>query len=116
MGSLFPVYKEIVMGLLVPLTQIQIDAACRLHQRLDQWWLSDTALKRLRETFPSFDRESCLIKSVVINTLYGTQVLAIVRMAQHVETVLRESDIKTAKIDLEKGVGVRLLTLAYLDN
>jgi hypothetical protein len=88
------------MGLVVPLTQIQIDAACRLHQRLDQWWVSDAALKRLRETLPGFDRESCLIKSVVINTLYGTQVLAIVRMARHVEAVLHKTDIRTAKIEL----------------
>jgi hypothetical protein len=78
----------------------QIDAACRLHQRLGQWWLSDAALKRLRETLPEFNRESCLIKSVAINALYGTQVLAIIRMAEHVETILRETDIGTAKIDL----------------
>jgi hypothetical protein len=80
--------------------QRQIDAACRLHQRLGQWWLSDAALKRLRETLPEFDRESCLIKSVAINALYGTQVLAIIRMVEHVETILRETDIGTAKIDL----------------
>jgi hypothetical protein len=72
------------MWFVVPLTQMQIDAACRLHQRLDQWWLSDAALKRLRETLPGFDRESCLIKSVAIKALYGTQVLAIVRMAEYV--------------------------------
>jgi len=88
------------MALLVPLTQVQIDAACRLHQRLKQWWLSDAALKRLSETLPGFDREACLLKSIVINALYRTQVLAIVRMAHHVEAVLRETDVKTAKIEL----------------
>jgi hypothetical protein len=36
------------MGLVLLLMQFQIDAACRLHERLDQWWLSDAALKRLR--------------------------------------------------------------------
>jgi hypothetical protein len=58
------------------------------------------ALKRLRETLPEFDRESCLIKSVAINALYGTQVLAIVRMAEHVEAILQETDITTAKTEL----------------
>jgi hypothetical protein len=29
--------------------------------------LSDAALKRLRETFPKFDIEACLLKSVTIN-------------------------------------------------
>jgi hypothetical protein len=80
--------------------QTQIDAACRLHQRLGQWWLSDAALKRLREALPEFDRESCLVKSVAINALYGTQVLAIVRMAEHAEAVLRKTDTRTATIEL----------------
>jgi hypothetical protein len=88
------------MGLAIPLMQSQIDAACRLYQRLDQWWLSDAALKRLRESLPEFDRESCLIKSVAINALYGTQVLAIVRMAQHVEAILHKTDTRTAEIEL----------------
>src|SRR5262245_27133930 len=88
------------MGLVIPLMQSQIDAACRLHRRLNQWWLADAALNRLGETLPRFDRESCLIKAVVINALYGTQVLAIVRMAQHVEAVLEETDIRTANIEL----------------
>ena len=68
----------------VSLKQEQIDAACRLHRRLKQWQLSDGALMRLREKVPGFDPEACLIKSVAVNSLYGTQVLAIVRMAEHI--------------------------------
>jgi hypothetical protein len=47
------------MGLVLLLMQFQIDAVCRLHERLDQWWLSDAALKRLRflsySGVPSFE-------------------------------------------------------------
>jgi hypothetical protein len=59
----------------VPLAQNQIHSANRLHQRLEQWRLSDAALHRLHEIMPSFDDEACLLKSLAINQLYGTQVL-----------------------------------------
>jgi len=84
------------MELAVPLTQQQVDTACRLHQRLTQWRLSNDALLRLRDTLPVFDLDSCLLKTVVINTLYGTQVLAILRMAQHVHHIFQDNDIAGA--------------------
>ena len=95
-----------MMDLEVPLAQTQIDAACRLHRRLKQWWLSDAALRRLRKTLPGFDREACLIKSVSINSLYGTQVFAIVRMAQHVHAVLRKPDIRAGGIKLVERIAL----------
>ncbi len=94
------------MGLAVPLTQKQVDAACRLHQRLDQWRLSDAALARLRKELPGFDTESCLLKSIALNTLYSTRVFAIVRMALHVETVLSRRSTETAGPELVEEISL----------
>lgn len=92
------------MGLAVPLKQKQVDAACRLHQRLDQWRLSDAALKRLHDTLPGFDAETCLLKSIAINALYGAQVFAIVRMAEHVQEVLSQTNTATADPNLVERI------------
>jgi hypothetical protein len=75
-----------------PVTKMQVDAALRVHQRLKQWRLSDNTLNTLRDRMPGWDDETSLLKSVAVNSLYGTNVLAIVKMAQHVSSVF-----KTAK-------------------
>ena len=64
------------------------------------WRNTDAALFQLAKTSPGFDGPSCLLKSVAVNALYGTQVWAIVRRAEHVETVLRTTDTATAGRDL----------------
>jgi hypothetical protein len=61
-----------------------------MHDTLEQWRLSDNALRRLRKALPGFDQEVCLLKSIAINQLYGTQVLAIIPMAKHVGHVLSQ--------------------------
>ncbi len=88
------------MSLKVPLSQAQIDAAVRLHRQLHQWRTSDAALENLGKAFPGFSAEDCLLKSVSVNAIYGTNVLAIVRMAKHVEKVMAQSDPSTAKPEL----------------
>ena len=67
-----------------PLTLEQIDAANRLHELLPQWRTSDNALYTLASLMPGWSAEEALIKCAAVNTLYGTQVLAIIRMAEHV--------------------------------
>ena len=84
------------MSLKVPLSQSQVDAAVRLHQHLPQWRISDAALENLSNAFPGFSAEDCLLKSVAVNAIYGTNVLAIVRMAKHVEKIMARSDSSTA--------------------
>jgi hypothetical protein len=79
-----------MVALVVPLSQTQIDIAGQLHQRLEQWRLSDMALRRLRQALPNFDDETCLLKSIVVNQLYGTQVLAIIPMSRHVKHILSD--------------------------
>jgi hypothetical protein len=68
-----------MIGLATPLTQKQIELATELHQTLDRWRLSDNALRRLRRALPELDEEACILKSIAVNSLYGTQVLAIFR-------------------------------------
>ncbi len=79
------------MGLTIPLTPAQIEAAARLHDCLQQWRVSDAALRRLHEQLPGFDAEASLLKAVSINQLYGTQVFAITRMAEHITAIFKDS-------------------------
>lgn len=77
-------------GLAVPLTMAQIEAAKRLHGKLLQWQVTDRALHTLQENLPRFDIEATLLKIVAVNQLYGTNVYAVVRMAQHVTEVMQD--------------------------
>jgi hypothetical protein len=78
-------------GLAVPLTMTQIETANRLHTKLIQWQVTDRALHTLQETLPGFDIEATLLKVVAVNQLYGTNVYAVARMAQHVTQVMQNA-------------------------
>ncbi len=86
----------------VPLQPGQVEAACRLHSRLKQWQLSESALLQLHERVPGFDAEASLLKTVAVNAIYGTQVYATVRMAGWVEEVMKESPRLTGPELVEK--------------
>lgn len=73
----------------VPLTMAQVETAKRLHGKLLQWQVTDHALHALAENLPGFAVEATLLKVAAINQLYGTNVYAVVRMAQHVTEVLQ---------------------------
>ena len=88
------------MGLQQPLTEIQIDAAARLYELLESWKTTDSALNELADHFPGTDLESCLVKTVTINSLYSTQVWAVWRMAVHVQEILNREDTSTAGSEL----------------
>ena len=89
-----------MIGLATPLTQKQIELATELHQTLDQWRLSDNALRRLRRALPELDEEACILKSIAVNSLYGTQVLAIIPMAKSVLSVLSRTSATDKGADL----------------
>jgi len=89
-----------MIELAVPLTPKQIQIAGELHDTLEQWRLSDNALRRLHRALPEFDEEACLLKSVAVNQLYGTQVLAIIPMAKNVQRVLSEPGATEKGTDL----------------
>src|SRR5258708_9467222 len=80
------------MDLAVPLSMTQIEAANRLHRQLPQWQITDYALHALQVRFPGFDIEATLLKVVTVNQLYGTNVYAVIRMAQHIAKVMSEAN------------------------
>jgi len=86
--------------LAVPLLPTQIAAAERLHARSRQWEVSDGALHALAKRFPDFGDEAVVLKSVAINALYGTNIFAITRMAEHVKGVIAKSDLASAGPEL----------------
>lgn len=81
-------------ALAVPLTQTQLDTANRLHSRLKQWAAVDNALMALAQAFPAFGPEASLLKVAAVNQLYGTNLYAVVRMAEHVQHVMATTDPK----------------------
>lgn len=89
-----------VKTLEIPLAISQISSANRLHERLSQWRMADTALQTLADHMPGFSAEICLLKSIAINSLYSTQVLAIVRMANHINAIFERTDISSAGSEL----------------
>ena len=84
------------MPLLIGLAQKHVGVACQIYHCFPQWMTNDAALGLLRKICPDFTREECLLKAVVVNILYSTQVRAIIRMARHVESVLAEPEVKSA--------------------
>jgi len=75
------------MDLKVALSEEQINCARRIYDGIPQMKQADAALKKLREKMPGFSIEECLLKAGAINSLYGTQILAIVQMGRHIADI-----------------------------
>jgi hypothetical protein len=88
------------MSLALQIEPNQIAAAERLHGQLVQWRLSEKATESLKAKFPGFAPEEVLLKVTVINALYGTNIYAIVRLAEHVTNVMKEPGISSAGPEL----------------
>jgi hypothetical protein len=94
------------MPLAVALEVEQIAAAGRLHQLLEGWQSTNDALASLGHKFPGFDFNSVLLKTTCVNALYGTNVLAVHRMARHVVEVLGRVDLPSAGPELIEELAV----------
>jgi hypothetical protein len=70
------------MNLETKLSETQIDAANGFRQHLKKRELSYAALVALHEKLPGIEPEICLLKSEAVNAMYGTNVLAILSMAE----------------------------------
>lgn len=92
------------VSLAIPLTRRQVDAADRLHARMRQWQAADRALQAVAEQFREFDLTVSLVKVVCLNSLYGTNVYAIHRMAAHIARVMGEIERSTAGIELVERI------------
>jgi hypothetical protein len=96
------------MALSRPLELSQIAAAQRLHKRLEQWQLTDHALASLRAQFPGFAPHEVLLKATVINSLYGTNVYAIPRVARHIVEVMAKVKVQSVGPELVEKLAVTL--------
>ncbi len=74
-----------------PLLQSQVEAARKLRNRLGHWLAVDAALSALQKQFPGFDLEATLLKAAAINQFYGTNLYAVVRMAEHIAAEMATS-------------------------
>src|SRR5689334_17936730 len=95
------------MTLAVSLSNWQIQSASNLHSHLKQWRATDAALAALGQRFPDFRLEAVLLKVSAINQLYGTNLYAVVRMAEHIVGIMQERDYTEAGAELVE----RLATL-----
>lgn len=75
--------------LAIPLAHGQVKAALQLHQMCKGWKTTDETLDSLALAFPGFDLKSTLIKATAVNALYGTQVYALMKVAEHLCNILR---------------------------
>jgi hypothetical protein len=102
----------------VPLTSSQVDAASRLHSRLKQWSATDSALEALGRVFPGFDLAASLLKVSALNQLYGTNVYAVFRMAEHVGRVMAGSLSdglveRIAALPARDGLGAKRVHISF---
>jgi hypothetical protein len=88
------------MATAIPLPLSKINAANLLHRYLDQWRLADQALELLAARCGGFEPDACLLKVAAVNTLYGTNLYAITRMAKHAAAVLMATDLAAAGPEL----------------
>ncbi len=84
----------------IPLLQSQDEAAVQLRGRLVRWAATDRALERLARQIPDFGFEASLIKVAAINQLYGTNIYAVARMAEHVSRIMTTTPDTTQEVEL----------------
>lgn len=77
-----------IQQLAQPLSQGQIGAATEFWKKNGGW--EATEISQLRKAFPNVD-EAVSIKAIVLNDLYGTNVIAIQKVANCIEQVLRRT-------------------------
>jgi hypothetical protein len=92
------------VALVHELTNEQIARAQRLHDHLNQWKTVDNALRTLAVRLPGFDSAAALLKVVAINSLYGTNLYAVVRMGGHIQEIMAETNVSDAKISLVERI------------
>ncbi len=73
-GESPPVDKMGTESLKVPLHQSHIDAAERLHKRLEGWTTTERAFEELQRVLPDYSRGAVLVKAAAIDRLYSTNV------------------------------------------
>lgn len=93
-------------SLAVTLTQSQIKAASLLYKNCLIWQRSEEALDVLEEKLPGYSDLVMLLKVVAVNGLYGTHLLAVSRMADHIKEVLAKNGQLLTEPDLVEEIAL----------
>ena len=93
----------------VPLERRQMEAALQLYQKCKGWQATDEALDSLARSFPDFDFKSILLKAAAVNALYGTQVYAVVEVAEHLCSVLGNTAVPATPALVEELAKVKFV-------
>jgi hypothetical protein len=83
------------------ITQEMVAAATRLYRGdfFPGWRVSNAALEKLSEDLrDDWRQESCLLRAVVVNDLYGTNVYAIVPMAKHISRIMSKNPARDVSL------------------
>jgi len=88
----------------LPLSREQIESAGRVYQALSQWRLADSTLEMLANRLPGFSAEECLLRTVAVNSIYGTQLLATLRMAEHIRGIFADPSTPTVDVSLVERI------------
>lgn len=83
----------------LPLAHVEA-AHAAAAQYLPGWQLADATLALLERQLPGHGTEACLAKATVVNSLYGTNVFAIQRVAQLISPILTEANLANAGPEL----------------
>jgi len=97
-------------ALAVPLDAERIQRSGRLREHVLGWVASDRALSDLADRFPDFGGSAVLLKTVAINSLYFTNVYAVVAVARHIESVLAQTDSRGAGPELVERLAAPALS------
>jgi hypothetical protein len=83
-----------------PLDPRMIDSACALHAKLASWRLTDEALETAARSLTGFGPAETLVKVVLVNSLYYTNVFAVIRVADHFSKLLGATSSQDWTIEL----------------
>lgn len=95
---------------MVPLQQLEVDAANCIHDLMEAWRNDSEVMQKLRDELrDQWDVPASLLRCIAINGLYSTNVFAIRRMANHVSRVMTSVTIDCPPADLVE----RIATLSW---
>ena len=86
----------------VQLSQSQITVAAQIHRQLPYWNAADEALTLLARQVPGFSLPEAMLKVAAVNQLYGTNLLALTRMAKHISSELGRGSFEAGPILVER--------------
>jgi hypothetical protein len=93
------------MNLEVPLLESQIRAAHELYEMLSRWQQKNRILMALKEQFPNrLDPDGTLLKVVVLNQFYNTNVMAVDRMTTWILEIMGTEAQEVSAVEIVEKI------------